>query len=76
MMNTEKPQAKSKVIFKILGITFAWLSLPVIGLLLLFITTQSSTIQQSLLNLGKNSDIAIYNGRPKLHNPIRPLLPV
>ena len=58
-MHEEKPKAKSKVIFKILGITLAWLSLPIIGILLLFITTQSSTIQQSLLILGRNSDIAI-----------------
>ncbi len=58
-MNGEKPKAKSKTIFKVLGITLAWISLPVIGLLLLFVTTQSSTIQQSLLLMGRNSDITI-----------------
>lgn len=58
-MNDKKPKAKSKIIFKILGTTLAWISVPILGLLLLLITTQSSTIQQSLLSLGKNSDIAI-----------------
>lgn len=60
-MNEIKPKKKSKILLKIVGITFAWLSLPIIGLLLLFITTQSSTIQQSLLILGANSDIAILS---------------
>ncbi len=58
-MQEEKPKAKSKKIFKILGTTLAWFSLPIIGVLLLIITTQSSTIEQSLLILGNNSDIGI-----------------
>ncbi len=44
---------------KALGVVLAWISLPVIGLLLLFITTQSSTIGRSLLILGQSSDIGI-----------------
>lgn len=58
-MIEEEPKAKSKLIFKIIGTTLAWLSLPVIGLSLLSITTQSSTIQQSLLAPGRSSDIAL-----------------
>jgi len=58
-MNDEKPKAKSKKALKVIGIVLAWVSLPLIGLLLLVITTQASTIQRSLLVLGQNSDIAI-----------------
>jgi S1-C subfamily serine protease len=52
-------KAQSKALFKVLGIILAWFSLPILGLLLLFITTQSSTIQQSLLVIGKDSDIGL-----------------
>lgn len=52
-------KAQSKALFKVLGIILAWLSLPILGLLLLFITTQSSTIQQSLLIIGEDSSVGI-----------------
>ena len=58
-MNENKPRVKEKNSLKVLGIVLAWISVPIIGLLLLFIAVQSSTIQQSLLILGQNSDIAI-----------------
>jgi S1-C subfamily serine protease len=58
-MSEEKLKEKPQTGLKVTGIVFAWLSVPIIGLLLLFITTSSSTIQQSLLALGKHSDIAL-----------------
>lgn len=58
-MYREKPKAKEKTSMKVIGIALAWMSVPIIGLLLLFITIQGSTIKQSLLALGQNSDIAI-----------------
>lgn len=58
-MINKNPGTKSKTIFKVLGVIFAWVSLPIIGLLLLLITSQSSTIRHSLLVLGENSDIGI-----------------
>lgn len=58
-MSEEKLKTKSGKSLKVIGIVFAWLSIPVIGLLLLLITTYSSTIQQSLMALGKNSDIGL-----------------
>ena len=58
-MQQDKPKTKGKTGIQILGIVLAWISIPIVGFILLFITVQSSTIQQSLLILGKNSDIAI-----------------
>ncbi len=39
-----EPNSKKSKILKVLGIIFAWLSLPVLGILLLFITSYSSTV--------------------------------
>ncbi len=58
-MHEEKSTAKFKVIYKIISISLAWISLPILGILLLYITTQSSTIQRSLLISSENIDIAI-----------------
>ena len=59
LMSDKQPKARTKRVLKILGVVFAWTSLPFIGLLLLFVTTQGSTIQSHLLRLGETSDIAI-----------------
>jgi len=60
-MNDEKPKANSKkrTALKVVGIVLAWVSLPFIGLLVLLITTQASTISQSLMALGQSSDISV-----------------
>jgi len=58
-MDKEKPNTKSRIPLKFISITLAWISVSALGLLLLLITTTSSTIKQSLLVLGRNSDIAI-----------------
>lgn len=57
-MNDKKTKTKMKVALKVISIVSAWLSVPLVGILLLFITTFSSTIQQPLSYLGENSNIA------------------
>ncbi|NCO10924.1 trypsin-like peptidase domain-containing protein [Candidatus Saccharibacteria bacterium] len=58
-MEDNKLKPKTKRVYKVLAIVGAWISVPVIGLGLLFLTTQGSIIQKSLLAGNYTSDISI-----------------